>query len=70
MELNGKQGFVPASYVRKIETPPTMTTPTSSLTMSGAGELAENVRTRQTAINSKSVGYAYSDVINSVVMVM
>lgn len=23
VELNGKQGFVPATYVRKIETPPT-----------------------------------------------
>lgn len=23
VELNGKQGFVPATYVRKVETPPT-----------------------------------------------
>ena len=41
VELNGKQGFVPANYVRKIETPPTpkstppppMTPPTSMVTM-------------------------------------
>ena len=51
VEMNGKQGFVPAAYVRKVETPPTHVTPPSSITMTSPTH--SSVQTRQSSINNK-----------------
>lgn len=63
VELNGKQGFVPANYVRKIETPPTpkstppppltMTPPTPVVAMATGGEAEDSVGSRQVQLEVK-----------------
>ena len=61
VELDGKQGFVPANYVRKIETPPTpkptppppsMSPPTPVLTMV-VGTLDDSVASRQAQLQGR-----------------
>ena len=61
VEIEGKQGFVPANYVRKIETPPTpkptppppsITPPTSSLSMS-VSVPDDSVASRQAQLQGK-----------------
>ena len=52
VELNGKQGFIPATYVKKTEPPSTTTAlPTSSLTMVATGN--GTVQTRQVSLAGK-----------------
>ena len=52
VELDGKQGFVPATYVKKIDPPSTATTPaTSSLTMVATGN--DTVQARQVSLAGK-----------------
>ena len=53
VEKDGKQGFVPAAYVRKMATPPpsSPTTPTSPVTMSSGAQDA--VVMRQNVIKAK-----------------
>ncbi len=62
VELNGKQGFVPAAYVRKIATPtssPSDTLTTSSLTsissQDSAHNLTLNISGQQDTVQSKQV---------------
>ena len=54
MELDGKQGFVPAAYVRKVASPPPSSTSTpasSTLSLTNVGQ--DTVHARQVSIKSK-----------------
>lgn len=52
VELDGKQGFVPSSYVRKIETPPTPVPPSPSL-LSMSVSVDDSVASRQAQLQAK-----------------
>lgn len=52
VELNGRQGFVPSSYVRKIETPPTPVPPSPSL-LSMSASVDDSVALRQAQLQAK-----------------
>lgn len=53
MELDGKQGFVPAAYVRKVTSPSSSSpsTPTSPLSLGSFGQ--DTVQARQLSIKNK-----------------
>ena len=54
MELDGKQGFVPAAYVKKVTTPPSSLEPTPTSSTLSLNTLAQDsVHTRQVSIRSK-----------------
>lgn len=63
VELNGKQGFVPANYVKKIETPPTpkstpppllhLTPPTRGVTKVMSEEGEDSVGVRQMGLEAR-----------------
>ena len=63
VELNGKQGFVPANYIRKIEAPPTpkstpppplnVTPPTPGVTVATDADSDDSVGSRQAQLEAK-----------------
>ena len=53
MELDGKQGFVPAAYVSKVPSTSTETSPTPSPTQGLSLSGQDGVQARQTAIKGK-----------------
>ena len=54
VEMNGKQGFVPANYVKKIETPPTpKSTPPPPMTMAPPTPVLAMAMTSEDSVGSR-----------------